>query len=426
MAEIYSLTLIGVLLLSWANFKLFLRISIVMIPFLPRFIGFPLSGGSLSCFRIVVLLSFLRLFYEMLRRNDFKLYFSSSTHKNYTLLILIYSIVFAFSSLVNEKLIVFPIIDELLIFSYGVVIAYAIRIGVIKVSDTLASIALGFSLSLVIGGVEIYVKYPVYSLLGNGAIETTRELGDIIVRSGMYRIYGTLDNPVYYGFYLATMFPICLFYISGNYSGKLTFVFSIITAYIIYNTGSRSAILLVAFSLILYVIIKCYNKQNSTAKFLLLLMLSVFIPVIFTYIIREVIELVSSFTSYNDYDSAAVRSLFSRLLQFSKYSSMVENIWYGDGKILSIKQFVAANGAIDNKMIVVFLEAGLLGLIVVLLMAAYLVLALFKSCDVNEFNLVVYLSIISSLIGIIILPSPVSFFYTSILIALIKRPIDHE
>ncbi|MFN1551695.1 O-antigen ligase family protein [Vibrio natriegens] len=422
MSEIYSLTLICALLLSWVNFSLFLRVSLVMIPFLPRFIGFPLSGGSLSLFRIVVFLSFIRLIYEMLRRERFVLFFSSPIHRNHTILILFYALILFFSSLINGKIIIFQFIDELLTLSFGIVIIYALQTGIVKKDDILASMSLGFFLSLVVAIIEIYAKYPIYSLLGNGDIETTRQLGDVILRDGMYRIYGTLDNPVYYGFYLATMLPICLYHIQAKYKTKFSILFFCITAYVIYNTGSRSSMLLVTLAILLVLSFELYKKQNSTTKILLLMVLSVIVPIALTYIITLVIDMVSSFTSYNDYDSEAVRSLFSRLLQYSKYSTIVENIWFGDGKILSIKNFVAEHGAIDNKMIVILLETGFLGVIIVVFMSVYLVFGLFKYCWLSKLNLLVYTSISLSIIGAIVLPSPISFFYTSILLALIKRP----
>lgn len=402
---------------------------VFLIPFLPKYIGFGVGsqGFSLSLIRILLMLLFISVFisftqhYEYITKRILLVYKRNKILIN--LLLVLFTLKVVSLSLNSRELSLYVMLFNDYLFSIFILMLTMLLIDSEETFHRLIKIFFySYTIVLILVLIETVLKFPLLSIFASGQMELNRDYSTAFSRAGSYRANGSFLNPILLGEYLVMLFPFAVAYIHQN---KASFIFKIVYfllfIYVIFSTGSRSALLIFAGMVYLYVILILYRRGRLTrfiANVLNIVIASIVLYFVFNYVSDLIMNFHGRFDKIIDEE---VRSSTSRALQYIRvYDKIQEAPFFGFGRMRDIR--VILGSAIDNYYFWFILEVGIIGISIYILFLFTLVktaLNLYKSPSRNYYLLPLILAILMSILYQLLMANPANHIYLYIFAGLI-------
>lgn len=402
---------------------------VFLIPFLPKYIGFGVGsqGFSLSLIRILLMLLFISVFisftqhYEYITKRMLLVYKRNKILIN--LLLVLFTLKVVSLSLNSRELSLYVMLFNDYLFSIFILMLTMLLIDSEEAFHRLVKIFFySYTIVLILVLIETVLKFPLLSIFASGQMELNRDYSTAFSRAGSYRTNGSFLNPILLGEYLVMLFPFAAAYIHQN---KASFIFKIgyflLFIYVIYSTGSRSALLIFAGMVYLYVILSLYRRGRFT-RFIANVFNIIIASIVFYFVFNYVSDLIMNFHGrFDKITDEEVRSSTSRALQYIRvYDKIQEAPLFGFGRMRDIR--VILGSAIDNYYFWFILEVGIIGISIYILFLFTLVktaLNLYKSPSRNYYLLPLILAILMSILYQLLMANPANHIYLYIFAGLI-------
>lgn len=281
-----------------------------------------------------------------------------------------------------------------------------------------------YTFVLVLVLIDYILQFPVYSTLASNQMMLTRDVSEVFVRGEKIRVQASFYSPIQLGSYLVVLFPLIISYINRKkYSLIFEIIYILFFIFAIYSTGSRSAILMSAVLIYLYVILHLYNHgrfYRLIANLFNLIIAAIVLYIAFIYIS----DLIASFTGRFDIiTDEEKRSSVSRALQYIRvYDKMSEAPFFGFGRVRNFTDLLGS--AIDNYYFWTILEVGIIGIFFYILFLFLVVKTAFKLYKVDYetyYLLPIFISILLIIFYQMLSATPENHIYLYIFAGLISK-----
>lgn len=402
---------------------------VFLIPFLPKYIGFGVGsqGFSLSLIRILLMLLFISVLisftqhYEYITKRILLVYQRNKILINLILVVFILKVVSL--SLNSRELSLYVMLFNDFLFSIFILMLTMLLIDSEEAFHRLVKIFFySYTIVLILVLIETVLKFPLLSIFASGQMELNRDYSTAFSRAGSYRANGSFLNPILLGEYLVMLFPFAVAYIHQNKSSLIfKIVYFLLFMYVIYSTGSRSAFLIFAGMVYLYLILILYRSGRFT-RFVANIINIIIVSIVFYFVFNYVSDLIMNFHGrFDKIIDEEERSSTSRALQYIRvYDKIQEAPFFGFGRMRDIR--VILGSAIDNYYFWFILEVGIIGISIYILFLFNLVktaLNLYKSPSKNYYILPLILAILMSIFYQLLMANPANHIYLYIFTGLI-------
>jgi hypothetical protein len=403
---------------------------ILLIPFLPRYIGFGIGGDALSLKRVFLMLLFILTTVFLIRNTKLLRDFYKIYKRNLLLLNSIF--LFILIKIISEVLNSTGMKPLLMIsndFLFSIFILF-ITILSIKNDYDIYKIYkimfLNFIIIVVIASIEFVVSHPIYTVFASGNIESLKDINSIVMRGEQYRVSGNFVNTLILGQFLVVTFPLVIKYLQAlNFKVILIPLFIFLFFSVVYMTDSRSAWLMIVLMMYLYIIISFYNKKILYGRLIYVVNIFLFLGVSY-FSFTIISELVTSFSGFSSQNSAEENSLLSRSIQVVRiFDSTRHSMFFGNGRIVDFALFGQEIGAIDSYFLLVFYETGVIGLSIYLFFL-FMIIKLITNLYIKK---IIDKSLVISLILLIVyqffISIPDNLIYIFIFLGIVLRAEDN-
>lgn len=325
--------------------------------------------------------------------------------KFFFIILLFYSVIQLLSSLFYSTELagsIFPVINDFLMGPFLMILIMVFLDNQEHQKNLFSILILAFFVINVIGLLEFIHNGPLFS---NYLItETIYTIIQEKSRGGSYRLMSVFSNSLVFSQMLVISLPLFIYaFLKSRRFMKWIFLLNItLTIFLLFNTGSRAALVLVTTSPLLYVYSRIYFKLTKKIhKYIIILVPLLFAITGTIYTASNINNFVTLTTAGNDKGSTV--STMERIRQLEiGIPALLKNPILGYGVGGGVKLMYPST-SIDNLYLTIALNTGLSGLFIFLLFNYMLFKKSFKTGYIGNREIYSYISIVMILLFFLIL-----------------------